>query len=234
MTICISMVSGKGGAGKTTAVILIAGEYALQGKQVLLIDADGRQNLNEWWSRSEAKDNRPDGIELRTAASNASLQQILENDAPSFDVVIMDSPGQDTVLRDTIIAGSHIVMTPIQPNQDEILAAGQAAMDVADTCDRIGRNIPHLNFRTRITMPGRSLEAYRLIRPFIANLKEQGYDSHLLETELYERNPYRDIRLGYGTLQMLELNDSVKKARGEVMSMMQEIESYLPNAKKGM
>lgn len=67
MAICISLVSGKGGAGKTTAVILVAGEYALHGKQVLLVDADGRQNLNEWWSRSEAKDNRPDGIELRTA-----------------------------------------------------------------------------------------------------------------------------------------------------------------------
>lgn len=232
MAICISLVSGKGGAGKTTAVILVAGEYALHGKQVLLVDADGRQNLNEWWSRSEAKDNRPDGIELRTAVTNASLQHILENETHGFDVVLINSPGQDTVLRDTIIAGSDIVMTPIQPNQDEILAAGQAAMDVADTCDRTGRNIPHLNFRTRITLPGRSLEAYRLIRPFIANLQEQGYNSYLLDTELYERNPYRDIRLGYGTLQMLELSDSVKKARSEVMTLMQEIERFLPNEQK--
>lgn len=49
---------------------------------------------------------------------------------------------------------------------------------------------------------------------------------------LYERNPYRDIRLGYGTLQMLELSDSVKKARSEVMSLMQEIERFLPNEQK--
>ncbi|APG93028.1 hypothetical protein SAMCFNEI73_pA0051 (plasmid) [Sinorhizobium americanum] len=38
---------------------MIAGEYALQGKRVLLIDADGRQNLQEWWKRCEAKDNLP-------------------------------------------------------------------------------------------------------------------------------------------------------------------------------
>jgi chromosome partitioning protein len=232
MTVFISAVSGKGGAGKTTAVILVAGEYALQGKQVLLVDADGRQNLNEWWSRSEAKNNRPEGIELRTAASNASLHQVLEREAHAYDVVIMDSPGQDTVLRDTIIGGSDLVLTPIQPNQDEILAAGQAAMDVADTSDRLSRTIPHLTFRTRITVTGRALEAYRLIRPFIANLQEQGYDSHLLDTELYERNPYRDIRLGYGTLQMLDLTDSVRKARSEVMAMMQEIESFLPDAQR--
>ena len=48
----------------------------------------------------------------------------------------------------------------------------------------------------------------------------------------YERNPYRDIRLGYGTLQMLDLTDSVKKARSEVMTLMQEIERFLPNEQK--
>ena len=83
MAICISLVSGKGGAGKTTAVILIAGEYALHGKQVPLIDADGRQNLNEWWSRSEAKDNRPDGIELRTAGNQRITASIFWRTKPS-------------------------------------------------------------------------------------------------------------------------------------------------------
>ncbi len=170
----ISAVSGKGGAGKTTAVILIAGEYALQGKRVLLIDADGRQNLREWWKRCEAKDNLPANLELITAARQATVQQLLENEANGFDVVLIDSPGQDTVLRDTIIAGSDIVLTPIQPNQDEIKAAGQAAADTAVISDKVGREIPHANLVTRITMPAKLLEAYRLIRPFVQNLQEGG------------------------------------------------------------
>jgi chromosome partitioning protein len=41
-------VSNKGGAGKTTLVTLLAGEYALRGERVLLIDADNRQNLSGW------------------------------------------------------------------------------------------------------------------------------------------------------------------------------------------
>ena len=139
----------------------------------------------------------------------------------------MDPTGQATVLRDTIIAGSHIVLTPIQPNQDEIKAAGQAAADTADISDKIGRVIPHANFVTRITLPARALEAYRLIRPFVENLREGGYDSHLLDTELMERNCYREIRNGYGTLQMLDLTDPVKKARAEVMSLVQSIEGIL-------
>ncbi|XOK15650.1 ParA family protein (plasmid) [Agrobacterium tumefaciens] len=232
MPLCISAVSGKGGAGKTTAVILIAGEYALRGKRVLLIDADGRQNLQEWWKRCEAKDNLADNIELITAARQTTVQQVLENEANKFDVVLMDTPGQDTVLRDTIIAGSHVVLTPIQPNQDEIKAAGQAATDTANISDKVGRVIPHANFVTRITLPARMLEAYRLIRPFVQNLKEGGYDSYLLDTELMERNCYREIRNGYGTLQMLELTNPVKKARAEVMSLVQNIEGLLLGQKE--
>ncbi|WP_104668188.1 ParA family protein [Ensifer adhaerens] len=232
MPLCISAVSGKGGAGKTTAAILIAGEYALQGKRVLLVDADGRQNLQEWWKRSEAKDNLPENMELVTAARQTAIELLLENDANRFDVVLIDSPGQDTVLRDAIISGSDIVLTPIQPNQDEIKAAGQAAADTADISDKVGRLIPHANLVTRITLPARALEAYRLIRPFVENLREGGYDSYLLETELMERNCYREIRNGYGTLQMLDLTDPVKKARAEVMSLVQNIEDLLSGQKE--
>ena len=76
-------------------------------------------------------------------------------------------------------------------------------------------------------MPAKFLEAYRLIRPFVQNLREGGYDSYLLDTELMERNCYREIRNGYGTLQMLDLTESVKKARAEVVSLVGNIEALL-------
>ncbi|WP_064697171.1 ParA family protein [Rhizobium aegyptiacum] len=232
MPLSISAVSGKGGAGKTTAVILVAGEYALRGKRVLLIDADGRQNLQEWWKRCAAKDNLPEGIELVTAARQNSIQQILDAEADKYDVVMMDSPGTDSVVRDTIIRRSDLILTPIQPNQDEIKAAGEAAEAAAEVSDQIGRAIPQANFVTRLTIPARNLEAYRLIRPFVQNLRENGYDSHLLETELLERNCYREVRNGYGTLQMLELTEPVKKARAEVHRLLVDIESLLATSAK--
>ncbi|MEY9323440.1 ParA family protein [Sinorhizobium fredii] len=232
MPLSISAVSGKGGAGKTTAVILVAGEYALRGKRVLLIDADGRQNLQEWWKRCAAKDNLFDGIELVTAARQNSIQQILDAEADKYDVVMMDSPGTDSVVRDTIIRRSDLILTPIQPNQDEIKAAGEAAEAAAEVSDQIGRAIPQANFVTRLTIPARNLEAYRLIRPFVQNLRENGYDSYLLETELLERNCYREVRNGYGTLQMLELTEPVKKARAEVHRLLVDIESLLATSAK--
>jgi cellulose biosynthesis protein BcsQ len=55
-------VSNKGGAGKTTLVTLLAGEYALRDERVLLIDADGRLNLSGWWRLCHSKDNVPENI----------------------------------------------------------------------------------------------------------------------------------------------------------------------------
>jgi chromosome partitioning protein len=56
MTRTYAAVSNKGGAGKTTLVTLVGGEYALRGERVLLIDADNRQNLSGWWRLCAEKD----------------------------------------------------------------------------------------------------------------------------------------------------------------------------------
>lgn len=79
----ICAISGKGGAGKTTVIILVAGEYAIQGKKILLIDADPRQNLAEWWKRCEAKDNLPANVELHSAATQRSIETCLPNKTAS-------------------------------------------------------------------------------------------------------------------------------------------------------
>ena len=229
MPLRVSAVSGKGGAGKTTAIILTAGELALQGKRVLLIDADARQNLAEWWKRCDAKDNVPESITLVTALRQNAIEQVMASQADKYDAVLIDAPGVDSVVADTIIDYSDMVITPIQPAQDEIKAAGEAAEAIAARIDKNNRVIPQLVLRTRITLINRNLQEYRLIRPFVQNLHDNGYDSFLLDTELMERNCYREIRSGLGTLQMLPLTDSVRKARAEVMEFVNELEQRQNN-----
>lgn len=221
----LSVVSSKGGAGKTTVAILLAGEYALRGKRVLMIDADNRQNLSEWWKLSQDKDNVPANIDLVAASTQRGVEQALSQ--ADHDVVIMDSPGVDSVIANTIIGNSDIVISPVQANQDEIRSVGQAAENTADIAEDQGRAIPHGVVVTRIALTARSLEAYRFIRPFVAALREAGYPSTLLQTELTERNCYREIRNGYGTLQLLELTEPVKKGRLEVSALLDEVEGLL-------
>lgn len=221
----LSVVSSKGGAGKTTVAILLAGEYALRGSSVLLIDADNRQNLSEWWKLSQDKDNVPANIDVVAASTQRGVEQALAK--AEHDIVIMDSPGVDSVIANTIIGNSDIVLSPVQANQDEIRSVGQAAENTADIAEDQGRAIPHGVVVTRIALTARSLEAYRFIRPFVAALRDAGYPSTLLATELTERNCYREIRNGYGTLQMLDLTEPVKKGRIEVSALLDEVEGLL-------
>ena len=53
----VSMVSSKGGAGKSTAALIIAGEIASAGREVILIDADPNQPLVAWAGRPGKPDN---------------------------------------------------------------------------------------------------------------------------------------------------------------------------------
>lgn len=217
-------VSNKGGAGKTTLVTLVSGEYALHGERVLLIDADSRQNLSGWWRLCRSKGNVPMNIEVTAASTSRTLDTAIARFERSFDLVIIDAPGIDSSLQTSIIRASQLVISPIQPSIKEIEAAGQAAAMVNQISDETGSLIQHLNLRSRITLPARSLEAYRYIRPFVAGLQEADYRTALLNTELFERNVYREIQNGLGTLQMQQLTDTVRKARAEVQALVAEIE----------
>ncbi len=226
MTKVYAAISNKGGAGKTTLVTLLAGEYALRGERVLLIDADGRLNLSGWWRLCHSKANVPENIDVTIAASRRALEmEIARLQKNSFDLVIIDAPGVDSTIQEAIIGSSQLVISPVQPGIKEIEAAGQAAASVAEINDRYGSQILHLNVRTRITVPGRNLEAYRYVRPFVVGLQQAGYQTALLSTELFERNIYRAIQNGLGTLQMQELSDPVRRARREVLNLVEEIEA---------
>jgi chromosome partitioning protein len=224
MTRTYAAVSNKGGAGKTTLVTLLAGEYALRGERVLLIDADNRQNLSGWWRLCAEKNSVPDHIEVTVASTQGSIEQAIDNLGRAFDLVIIDAPGVDSSLLTTIIHSADLVISPIQPAIKELEAAGQAVAAVNEINDQFGLNIAHFNVRTRISVPGRNLEAYRYIRPFVAGLVAAQYRTLLLDTELFERNIYREIQNGLGTLQMQDLTDPVRKARAEVQGLVEEIE----------
>jgi chromosome partitioning protein len=167
----------------------------------------------------------PENIEVATASTSRTLETAIDRFAASFDLIVIDAPGVDSSLQTSIIRAAELVISPIQPAIKEIEAAGQAVATVNEINDEAGTKIQHLNVRTRVTVPARNLEAYRYIRPFVAGLQEAAYRTGLLDTELFERNIYREIQNGLGTLQMQELTDSVRKARTEVQALVTEIES---------
>jgi chromosome partitioning protein len=85
------------------------------------------------------------------------------------------------------------------------------------------RTCRHGVLRTRITVTVRHTELYRKIRPII----EDKVGTYLFRTEVFERNVYKDIHNGIGTLQMQEVTDAIAKARRETQALVAEVDELL-------
>jgi chromosome partitioning protein len=223
MTVVIAAINGKGGAGKTTALMNIAGEYALHGGSVAMIDMDARNNLMKWWTDCQAKDAQPGGIEVYSHKTARGLERWMEESAGAFDHVLIDTPGEDTSIVDPVIAAADLVISPIQPSKHEVLGAIDSFENVVRVNESLGRQSRHGVLRTRITVTVRHTELYRKIRPII----EDKVGTYLFRTEVFERNVYKDIHNGIGTLQMQEVTDAIAKARRETQVLVEEVDGLL-------
>src|SRR5688500_16737508 len=82
----ISFANAKGGAGKTTAALLLATELAHQGFRVTVIDADPQRWISQWREASGPVRN----IEVVSEVTIASLQCHLREMASRTDYFIID------------------------------------------------------------------------------------------------------------------------------------------------
>ncbi len=143
-----TMVSPKGGAGKTTLALVLAGELAKYGKRVTLIDADPNQPLVRWVSH----DNGPETVSV-IADEDANGRTILDNIEKAkalSDYVIVDTEGTDNNRATIATQLSDFILIPIQSSEMD-LVEGAKAIHFVDYTGRVqGRHIPRLIIRTLI------------------------------------------------------------------------------------
>jgi chromosome partitioning protein len=228
MPIVIAAINGKGGAGKTTALMNIAGEYALQGGTIAMLDIDPRNNLMKWWSDCYDKDNQAAGIDVFGPKAGKTIAAFFEREAERFDYVLVDTPGEDTSIIDPVVARADLVISPVQASKREVIGAIECFESVQRINEARGRRCRHGVLKTRITMPVRHTELYRKIRPIIVDTA----GTYLFKTEVYERNVYKDIHNGIGTLQMQEVTPAIAKARRETFALVKEIDALLARAEE--
>ncbi len=223
MPIVISAINAKGGAGKTTTLINVAGEYALRGKTVVLVDMDARCNLTKWWSDCRQKAAEAEGVEVLGHKTARGVAAFLNHAAEAFDYVLIDTPGQDVANVNAVIGWCDLVISPIQASKLEVLGAIDCFESVSRVNEALGRDCRHGVLCTRISLTVRHTELYRKIRPII----EDKVGTYLFRAEVLERNVYKEIQNGIGPLQMQSLSESIVKARREIRSVVEEIDALL-------
>ena len=114
----LGVLSQKGGVGKTTLSLNIAAHHAMQGRRVLLVDADPQGSALTWSTMRE----RPPLFPV-IGMAKPSLHRDLPTVAADYDLVVIDGAPRVNDLGRAAILASDLVLIPVQPSPFDVWAA---------------------------------------------------------------------------------------------------------------
>ncbi len=131
----IAAANAKGGCGKTTTILILAGEYAAQGYRVHIIDADPRGRAIKWASAGT----KPTSITV-TEANATNMRAEIEKASRAADVVLIDVEGTANAALTLAVAYANAVIIPAQmspPDVEDGLTTIQLVQDMAHASRRV-------------------------------------------------------------------------------------------------
>ncbi|MBW6422761.1 ParA family protein [Rhizobium sp. XQZ8] len=216
----ISFANAKGGAGKTTAALLLATELAHQGYRVTVIDADPQRWISQWFETSGNVRN----IEVISEVTIASLQCHLREMGPRTDYFIIDLAGARDALVTTAIGLSDHVMIPVQGSAMDAKGAAQILDLLSFLKEKAGLTIAHSVVLTRVT----SMVTTKALLTIKGLLAARGV--HVLDTPIGERIAFKELFETGGTLHTLDPAkvSNVDKAKENARGFAQEVMRMMP------
>ncbi|WP_440411274.1 AAA family ATPase [Neorhizobium petrolearium] len=216
----ISFANAKGGAGKTTAALLLATELAHQGFRVTVIDGDPQRWISQWFETSGHVRN----IEVISEVTIASLQCHLREMGPRTDYFIIDLAGARDALVTTAIGLSDHVMIPVQGSAMDARGAAQILDLLSFLKDKANLDIAHSVVLTRVT----SMVTTKALLMIKGLLAARGV--HVLDTPIGERIAFKELFEIGGTLHTLDPAkvSNVDKARENAAAFAQEVLRLMP------
>jgi len=190
----ITFANTKGGAGKTTAVLLLATELARQGYRVTILDADPQHWISRWHEISGHVTN----ISVIDFVTTASLPQHISENKQNTDYFIIDLPGARNPLLATAIGLSDHVLIPIQGCAMDARGGAQVLELLQYLEEKAGIKISHSVVLTRVN----SMVTTRALQLVKALLNERHVP--VLDTAIIERSAFRDIFDCGGTLHTMD------------------------------
>lgn len=179
----ISFANAKGGAGKTTAALLLATEVAERGKTVIIFDADPQRWISTW---SDLPGRHPN-IEVQSQLTPATITDQILDATRQVNYVIVDLEGTENLMVANAISVSDLVVVPIQGSCMDARGGAKIIRLIAKLEQVVRHDIRHCVAltRTNAAVTTRALKAVQ------DHLAVSGID--VLLTPIVERAAYRDM-----------------------------------------
>ena len=209
----IAVVNQKGGAGKTTLTMLLAGSLADRRKRVLVADADPQNTALHWAGMGEGFPAEVEDV----SGEEGKLHKALRRRQEEFDYIVIDSPpAASAPVTASALKAAHLALVPVIPSPLDLWASVRIREAIAHAR---GKN-PELDSRLVVNQMQPNTV---LAREVLGMLPEFGIP--MLAASLKSRTAYRQCAALGATINALGHRAAL--AALEVDALRREVERLL-------
>jgi chromosome partitioning protein len=189
----IVFANPKGGAGKSTAAVILATQLARRGAQVTILDADPNKPVSEWARRGVLEN-----LTVIAEISETTIIDKIDDAAEKASFVIVDLEGTASMMVAYAISRADLVIIPTQASQLDAKQAAKAVMLIKQQEKAFRKTIPFAILYTRTSSAIRTKTLSHVQSEFQKN------EIRSFRTHLHEREAFRALFSFGGSLETLD------------------------------
>lgn len=207
----ITVANQKGGSGKTSLSMVLAGSIAQRGYKVLVVDADAQGTATQW--AGAAPEDKPfPATVIGMAHAQAKLHQMIKPMMADYGVIIIDCPPSvEGQAAQSALLISDVCLMPVQPTPADMWAT-VGVMELVSKAQVINPELVAFGVPNRVSSSS-------LGKQVLEALKETGVE--LLDARLGNRTSFQEATIRGSTPQ--QMGAAHKVAAAEVEALVTEL-----------
>lgn len=183
----IAVFNQKGGCGKTTIAMSLAGSFGLRGYTTLVVDMDPQGTASRWSSAAPEERPFPASV-MSLAPMEGKMHREVKNHIEKYDAIFIDCPpAMNSASPTSAMLVSDLALIPVVPSPADIWAA-ESAKKLAESAQA---NNEDLLARVVANMVQRSTS----LAKEMMELLEEDADFPLMNSSLGSRAAFREAQI---------------------------------------